>query len=66
MLRSAIRKLLPMSTRRRLREFAREVLFKTPPPPLEPDARREFSELFRRDILALQELLDRDLGNWLQ
>lgn len=35
------------------------------PPPLEPAAREELIEIYREDILKLQDLLQRDLSAWL-
>ncbi len=63
-LRSAVRKLLPMSARRRVREFVRHVFFK-PPPPISEHERRQFQHLFRDDIADLEKLLGRDLSGWL-
>jgi Sulfotransferase family len=37
-----------------------------PPPPLDPALRRQLVEVYREDILKLQDLLDRDLSRWLQ
>jgi hypothetical protein len=62
--RSALRKLLPMSARRRIRETVRDILFK-PPPPLGTEQRRELQVLFRDDIHELEQLLGRDLSAWL-
>lgn len=36
------------------------------PPPLDPALRRQLFEVYREDILKLQDLLDRDLSLWLQ
>jgi hypothetical protein len=35
------------------------------PPPLTPRVRRQLVEVYRGDILRLQELIDRDLSSWL-
>jgi hypothetical protein len=35
------------------------------PPALAPELRRHLLEIYREDILALQDLLDRDLSHWL-
>jgi hypothetical protein len=32
---------------------------------MEPGIRRELTRLYREDILALQELIGRDLGGWM-
>jgi hypothetical protein len=34
------------------------------PPPIQPEVRRRLSEVYREDILQLQELLHRDLSGW--
>jgi hypothetical protein len=65
LVRSTLRKILPMSARRRIREFVRDVFFKAPPP-ISMDERRQFADLFRDDILELQKLLRRDLSAWLK
>lgn len=61
--RSALRKLLPMSARQRLREIVRYTMFK-PPPAISMQERRQFADLFREDIRKLQILLDRDMSVW--
>jgi hypothetical protein len=35
-------------------------------PPLDPGTRARLLELYRPDILALQDLLGRDLSGWLK
>ncbi len=61
--RSGVRKLLPMSARKRLREFVQFAFFK-PPPPISLQERRQFADLFHDDIGELQKLLGRDLSVW--
>ena len=39
---------------------------KTPPPPLDPEIRRQLTEVYRDDILKLQDLIGRDLSHWIQ
>lgn len=34
--------------------------------PVSPETRRELIAVFRKDILQLQELIDRDLSHWLE
>jgi len=36
------------------------------PPPIDPEIRKELTAGYREDILALQELIDRDLAHWLE
>lgn len=38
---------------------------RTPPPPLDPALRSKLTRTFRDDILRLEQLLDRDLSQWL-
>jgi hypothetical protein len=35
------------------------------PPSLEPDVRAELIQIYRDDILKLQDLIQRDLSKWL-
>ena len=61
--RAAARKVIAEETRWRFTSSVRNrniVRQKIP-----PDLRRELTELFKEDILHLQELLGRDLSNWL-
>lgn len=37
-----------------------------PPPPLPPEMRARLRALYRDDVLALQDLIGRDLGRWLR
>ena len=61
--RSAVRKLLPLNTRMRLREFVREFFFK-PPPPIDSHERSQLKHLFENDIHELQKQLGCDLSVW--
>lgn len=36
------------------------------PPPIHPEVRRQLIEVYREDVLHLQELLHRDLSGWLE
>jgi hypothetical protein len=36
------------------------------PPPIRPEVRRQLIEVYREDVLHLQQLLDRDLSGWLE
>ena len=64
LVRSTMRKILPMSARRRIREFVRTAFFRAPPQPISMDERRQFIDLFRNEIRELQQLLGRDLSAW--
>ena len=62
LLRAGVRRYVPAS--------ARDALFSTVTSnlvalPLDPGLRAELTELYREDIEKLQELIDRDLTNWL-
>lgn len=62
--RKRVRKRLPGLVR-----FARGkvVQFNVQPPPLmRPETRRRLAEIFRDDVERLAELLERDLGHWLE
>lgn len=38
----------------------------TEPPPIEPETRQQLIEVYRKDVLELQELIQRDLAQWLR
>jgi hypothetical protein len=63
LVRSAVRRLLPLKARMQIREFVREALFK-PPPPLEDEERSKLKHLFDDDIRELKKQLGRDLSVW--
>jgi len=50
---------------RRWRSIARPTRIPTTPPP-SPALRRELAQLYQSDILRLQDMLRRDLSNWLE
>ena len=63
--KSVAKALLPADIRHRIRErLAAPNL--TRPAPVAPEVRRELIEIFRPDILRLQDFLGRDLSMWLQ
>ena len=37
-----------------------------PPPPLTDEIRARLTDLYREDILRLQDMLERDLSHWLR
>jgi len=56
--------LLPVGVRRRIKRNLPESGLRQPPP-MPKEAQAMLVEVFRDDILALQELLNRDLSSWL-
>lgn len=66
--KSIFKPLLPHESRRRLRERLLNALrnqnLTKPPFPLE--IQRQLEEVYREDVLKLQELIQRDLSEWLQ
>ncbi len=66
LVRSAVRMIVPMSTRRKIREFVRDLFFRSPPPPISMVERRQIAHVFRDDVRELQNLLSRDLSAWLE
>jgi hypothetical protein len=66
-MRSPIRTILapfvPSAIRQRLVHLKEKNLMK--PPPLSSEIRKNLTEIFRKDILKLQTLIERDLSHWL-
>ncbi len=56
--------ILPVEFRQRVKERLVDRNL-TKPAPLNPEVRRQLMDVFRPDILRLQELIDRDLSLWL-
>ena len=63
--RSAVRKLLPMNARQKLRVMVRNCMFKRPPP-MSRELGQDLKGMFREEVEQLQELLGRDLSFWLE
>ena len=62
-----IRAAIPRRVRQRLFERAKRLNLTTPPrAPLSDGTRQQLNELFRPEIVRLGQLLERDLGHWLQ
>jgi hypothetical protein len=62
--KSLVKSVVPTDLRQRVK--ARLVAGNlTKPAPMPADVRRELIEVFRSDVLELQDLLDRDLSRWL-
>lgn len=59
-----LRRLLPVTARRRMLSAVRSVGYAAPPP-IDSGLRKELTGLFREDILELQDLIGRDLSLWL-
>jgi hypothetical protein len=67
--KSALRPLLPTGARSRMRSRAVRSIQRrnfARPPQMSPEIRAELSEVYREDILKLQDLIQRDLSGWLQ
>jgi hypothetical protein len=66
--KSVVKPLLPKGLRRRLSTTLLSTLQDRTlvKPPLPVEVRRELTELYRDDILNLQDLIKRDLSQWLQ
>lgn len=64
-LKSAVKSVLPTGFRQRIKAglIARNL---TRPTPLAPGMRHQLVDVFRSDILQLQELIGRDLSQWLE
>ena len=65
--RMIIRAAIPRRVRQRLFERAKRLNLTTPPrASLSDGTRQQLNELFRPEIVRLGQLLERDLGHWLQ
>jgi hypothetical protein len=62
-IRSALRAVIPLDARSRVKRFLMERNLKRLR--LEPEVRRELTNAYREDIGLLQHLIDRDLSQWL-
>ena len=63
--KSTIKSFLPSSLRQSVRAKLMEVNFRNKPPLL-PEAREQFIEDYREDILNLQGLIKKDLSKWME
>ncbi len=64
--RSQLKRFVPRRLRPELRMLEQEVIRRlAPKPPLNPETRRWLIEVYRSDILNLQDLIRRDLSHWL-
>ncbi len=55
-----VNRVVPSTIKKRIRSF------NTYKPRLDPQERNQLIDLFREDILALSQLIDRDLSKWLE
>jgi hypothetical protein len=67
-IKDALKMHLPAKLRWRLSEAFDDLKTRnlTQPPAVEPGVRRRLVSIYREDILKVQELIDRDLSEWLQ
>jgi hypothetical protein len=63
-LKTVAKAILPVEFRQRVKERLVDSNL-TKPAPLDPEVRQQLVNVFRTDILQLQELIDRDLSQWL-
>ncbi|MBC6477742.1 MAG: sulfotransferase [Hormoscilla sp. GM7CHS1pb] len=64
-IKKALKPLLPKKLRNRLSASIKQRNL-TKLPPMSPEVRQELIEVYREDILMLQDLLERDLYSWLE
>jgi hypothetical protein len=68
LIRLVLRSFIPATLHQRIAKYLinlqRWALVK--PPPLESDVRAELIQIYREDILKLQDLIQRDLSRWLE
>ncbi|HEX9097375.1 MAG TPA: sulfotransferase [Candidatus Dormibacteraeota bacterium] len=64
-LKGIVKMLMPLEVRQRVKDRL-PASHMTRPKPMPAEARAMLVEVFRDDVMALQELLQRDLRNWLQ
>lgn len=64
-LKTTLKPFVPRGLRKRVVSNLRTQSLREPPP-LSPEVRRELIEVYREDILNLQDLIQRDLSRWLE
>jgi hypothetical protein len=64
-LKAAVKAVLPVGLRRRVKDSLQSSNL-TAPTPLAPEIRQQLMDVFRSDILQVQDLLHRDLSHWLR
>jgi hypothetical protein len=62
--KNVFKPLLPARWSRRIGDRLRRQNLVKPPPP--PELRRQLTEVYREDIIRLQDMLRRDLSHWLR
>ena len=63
-LKPIIKKILPKHTKDKITQHLRKTLYTKPQMP--PEVREKLKEIFKEDILRLQEFIGRDLTHWLK
>ncbi len=58
--------IFPRNYRKYLKEKIAQINTKTDTPPFLPEERYHLMEVYRKEILALQEMIGRDLSHWLE
>jgi Sulfotransferase domain len=64
-IKEPIKKVLPVALRRNIKEWVRAKNAR-PAPKMNPETRSRLQAIFREDILRLEELIGRDLSQWLE
>jgi hypothetical protein len=64
--KSLLKRFLSEDLRRRVAVSLENRNIAGPPPPLDPNVRKELQDLYREDILNLEKLIGRDLSRWLE
>ncbi len=65
-LRGFLHSLVPAKLRQRVKTNLINLNLQNKSQPLSPEIRKQFIEVYQEDILKLQELIDRDLSQWLK
>ena len=63
--KAAVLPFVPTGLRKRLRASLRDRNLHSPPE-ISPEARQQLIEVYREDVLKLEELIQRDLSRWLE
>ncbi|WP_456399953.1 sulfotransferase family protein [Persephonella sp.] len=63
-LKPIIKKILPEHAKGKVAQYLKKILYTKPQ--MSPEVREKLKEIFKEDILKLQELIGRDLSHWLK